>query len=157
SPQSAAFRHCASCLIPPPSPRQAAPLPDPVPKCLFLCPEYYSLDRPKPQGKTGGKMKSGATFGSLFLMALVAPAWAGTIKTDVYGTTKEGATVHVFTMTNNHGMRAQVLDLGGVVCDVEVPGRDGKMANVILCQRNLAGIEASGPMSALTGRYANRL
>ena len=104
-------------------------------------------------------MKSGATLSSLFLATLLAasPAWAGTIKTDVYGTTKDGATVHVFTMTNNHGMRAQVLDLGGVVCDVEAPGRDGKMANVILCQRNLAGIEASGPMSALTGRYANRL
>lgn len=104
-------------------------------------------------------MKSGATFRSLFLAALLgtSPAWAGTVKSDVYGTTKDGATVHIFTMTNNHGMRAQVLDLGGVVCDVEAPGRDGKMANVILCQRNLAGIEATGPMSALTGRYANRL
>jgi aldose 1-epimerase len=104
-------------------------------------------------------MKSGATFSSLFLAALLgaSPAWAGTVKTDVYGTTKDGATVHIFTMTNSHGMRAQVLDLGGVVCDVEAPGKDGKLANVILCQKNLAGIEATGPMSALTGRYANRL
>jgi aldose 1-epimerase len=31
------------------------------------------------------------------------------------------------------------------------------MANVILCQKDLAGIEATGPMSALTGRYANRI
>src|SRR5215470_4757253 len=104
-------------------------------------------------------MKSGATVRSLFLATMLAasPAWAGTVKSDVYGTTKDGATVHVFTMTNNHGMRAQVLDLGGVICDVEAPGRDGKMANVILCQKDLAGIEASGPMSALTGRYANRI
>src|ERR1051326_7121710 len=97
-------------------------------------------------------MTAAATFRTVFLAALLgsaaAPASAGTVKTEVYGTTKDGATVHVFTMTNNHGMRAQVLDLGGVVCDVEAPGRDGKMANVILCQRNLAGIEASGPMSA---------
>jgi len=107
-------------------------------------------------------MTSGATYRSFILAGLLAsaaasPAWSGTVKTDVYGTTKDGATVHVFTMTNNHGMRAQVLDLGGVVCDVEAPGRDGKMANVILCQKDLKGIEASGPMSALTGRYANRL
>src|ERR1044071_5983336 len=104
-------------------------------------------------------MKPGATLGRFFLAALLgtSPAWAGTVKSDVYGTTKDGATVHIFTMTNNHGMRAQVLDLGGVVCDVEAPGRDGKMVNVILCQKNLAGIEATGPMSALTGRYANRL
>src|SRR5882757_9704551 len=111
------------------------------------------------QAKSGGKMKSGATLGSLFLVALLGagPAWAGTVKTETYCTTKDGATVHIFTMTNNHGMRAQVLDYGGIVCAVEVPGRDGKMANVILCQKNLAGIEATGPMSALTGRYANRL
>ena len=104
-------------------------------------------------------MKSGATLGSVFLVALLGavPAWAGTVKTETYGTTKDGATVHIFTMTNNHGMRAQVLDYGGVICAVEAPGRDGRNANVILCQKNLAGIEATGPMSALTGRYANRL
>src|SRR6201999_3230841 len=99
-----------------------------------------------------------AHLGGAFLAALLAgSAQAGTIKTDVYGTMKNGATVHVFTMTNNHGMRAQVLDLGGIICDVEAPGRDGKMANVILCQKDLAGIEATGPMSAFTGRYAHRL
>jgi aldose 1-epimerase len=103
-------------------------------------------------------MKAAAQLGGLFLAALLAgTAQAGTIKNDIFGVMKDGATVHVFTMTNNHGMRAQVLDLGGVICDVEAPGRDGKMANVILCQRDLAGIEASGPMSALTGRYANRI
>jgi aldose 1-epimerase len=110
------------------------------------------------RAKSGGKMKSGATFGSVFLAALLAgPAWAGTVKSETYGTTKDGATVHIFTMTNNHGLRAQVLDYGGIVCAVEAPGRDGKMANVILCQKDLAAIEATGPMSALTGRYANRI
>src|SRR5215831_17700939 len=103
-------------------------------------------------------MKATAHLGGVLLAALLATtAQAGTVKNDIYGVMKDGATVHVFTMTNNHGMRAQVLDLGGVVCDVEAPGRDGKLANVILCQKNLAGIEASGPMSALTGRYANRV
>ena len=89
--------------------------------------------------------------------ALTDGARAGTVDTSVYGTTKDGAAVHAFTMTNNHGMRAQVLDYGGIVCSVEAPGRDGKMANVILCQKDLQGIEATGPMSALTGRYANRV
>src|SRR6201996_6527153 len=107
---------------------------------------------------SGGKMKAGAYLGGVFLAALLAgTAQAGTMKSDIYGTMKDGATVHVFTLTNNHGMRAQVLDLGGIVCDVEAPGRDGKNANVILCQKDLKGIEASGPMSALTGRYANRI
>jgi len=103
-------------------------------------------------------MKAGGYLGGVFLATLLAgAAQAGTVKNDVYGVMKNGATVHVFTMTNSHGMRAQVLDLGGTICDVEAPGRDGKMANVILCQKDLAGIEESGPMSALTGRYANRI
>jgi aldose 1-epimerase len=102
-------------------------------------------------------MRSIAAVTALFLAALIGGAWADTVDTAIYGVTKDGATVHIFTLTNTHGMRAQVLDLGGIICDVEAPGRDGKMANVILCQKDLKGIEASGPMSALTGRYANRL
>jgi len=106
-------------------------------------------------------MGTGAMFRSLILAGLMASAagaaWAGTGKSEIFGIIKDGATVHVFTMTNNRGMRAQVLDYGGVVCAVEAPGRDGKMANVILCQKDLAAIEATGPMSALTGRYANRI
>jgi aldose 1-epimerase len=107
-------------------------------------------------------MRAKTAVTALFLVAfsgiaLMGGAWAGTVDTAIYGVTKDGATAHIFTLTNNHGMRAQVLDYGGVICAVEAPGRDGKMANVILCQKDLAGIEATGPMSALTGRYANRL
>lgn len=101
-------------------------------------------------------MRNFAIF-SLLAVLPASAAWAGTVETTPFGTTREGAAVHAFTLTNNHGMRAQVLDYGGVICDVEAPGRDGKMANVILCQKDLAGIEATGPMSALTGRYANRI
>ncbi len=102
-------------------------------------------------------MRTGAAVAILFLAAAMGAAQAGTVSTAVYGTTRDGATAHIFTMTNNHGMRAQVLDYGGIICAVDAPGRDGKMANVILCQKDLKGIEATGPMSALTGRYANRL
>ncbi len=90
-------------------------------------------------------------------LAGTGPAQAGTVGQKVFGTTRDGQAVHVFTMTNNKGMRAQVLDYGGIICDVEAPGRDGRMANVILCQKDMANILATGPMSALTGRYANRL
>ena len=96
-------------------------------------------------------------FACALVMLAAGSAQAGTVQNTVYGTTKDGATVHAFTMTNSHGMRAQVLDYGGVICDVEAPGRDGKLVNVILCQKDLAAIEATGPMSALTGRYANRI
>jgi aldose 1-epimerase len=91
------------------------------------------------------------------LMVLAGSAQAGTVKNEVFGTTQAGGTAHIFTLTNKHGMRAQVLDFGGIIVSVEAPGRDGKLANVILCQKDLGAIEATGPMSALTGRYANRI
>ena len=131
-----------------------------APMGRFLCVRNTIVSRGKAQSKTGGiggKMRRGTALTALFLVAFAGIAQAGTVATADYGVTKDGAPVHVFTMTNNHGMRAQVLDYGGIVCDVEAPGRDGRKANVILCQKDLKGIEASGPMSALTGRYANRM
>jgi aldose 1-epimerase len=102
----------------------------------------------------GDKMRLGI---ACILMVVAGSAQAGTVKSEVFGTTQAGGTAHIFTLTNKHGMRAQVLDFGGIICSVEAPGRDGKLANVILCQKDLAAIEATGPMSALTGRYANRI
>jgi aldose 1-epimerase len=90
-------------------------------------------------------------------MALMTQAQAGTVDTAPFGTTKDGIPVHIFTLTNSHGLRAQVLDYGGIACSVEAPDRNGSKANVILCQKDLAAIEATGPLSALTGRYANRI
>ncbi len=90
-------------------------------------------------------------------MGLMTQAQAGTVDTAIFGTTKDGIPVHIFTLTNSHGLRAQVLDYGGIVCSVEAPDRSGKLANVILCQKDLAAIEATGPLSALTGRFANRI
>ena len=95
-------------------------------------------------GGNGGKMRAQIVLIAGFLgMAGQLPRPVPS-NTAMFGTTKDGATVHIVTLTNNHGMRAQVLDYGGIVCDVEAPGRDGKMANVILCQKDLAGIEATG-------------
>jgi aldose 1-epimerase len=104
-------------------------------------------------------MSKYTAFSAAFVAVLLSSgaAWAGTVDQAPFGTTKDGTATHVFTLTNNHGMKAQVLDYGGIICDVEAPGRDGKMVNVILCQKDLKNIEASGPMSALTGRYANRI
>lgn len=104
-------------------------------------------------------MNNAKVLGLALAAAGLAPAsaLAGTVETASFGTTKDGKPVQVFTLTNNHGLRAKVLDLGGIICDMEAPGRDGKLMNVVVCQKDLANLEATGPMSALTGRYANRI
>ena len=88
-----------------------------------------------------GNMRNGAIVTAFLAAAL--PAWAGTVDQAPFGTTKDGKPIQIFTLTNAHGLKARVLDLGGIVCDVEAPGRDGKMVNVILCQKDLANLEAT--------------
>jgi aldose 1-epimerase len=83
-------------------------------------------------------------------------ALAGTTDTAIFGTTKDGATVHVFTLTNTHGMRARILDLDGIVTDIEAPDRQGKLVNVVFALPDLKAYEA-GAINNFTGRYANRL
>lgn len=82
---------------------------------------------------------------------------AGTIEEAPFGTTRDGIAVHVFTLTNNHGMRAQILDYGGMIYDLETPDRAGTPANVVFALKDLKEIETFGAMNALTGRYANRI
>jgi aldose 1-epimerase len=87
----------------------------------------------------------------------ICSALALDVSSDAYGTTADGRAVKVFTLTNDHGMRARVLDLGAYITEIDVPGRDGKPANIVLGPGDLAGWEKAGGFNSLIGRYANRL
>ena len=64
-------------------------------------------------------------------------------------------------MTNPHGLKVQIMTYGATITDVEVPDRNGKLANVTLYLDSLADyIEHSVPtpfFGAIAGRYANRI
>jgi len=70
----------------------------------------------------------------------------------LYGTRKDGALVHAFTLGKAPGLEATVLDMGGTITAIRVAGR-----NVVLGLKDLAAYEASGWWNCLIGRYANRL
>ncbi len=59
--------------------------------------------------------------------------------------------------TNANGLAATILDMGGTITAIQVPGRDGQSRNVVLGLVDLAAYEASGWWNCLIGRYANRL
>ncbi|CAL9585569.1 Aldose 1-epimerase [Streptomyces sp. enrichment culture] len=75
-----------------------------------------------------------------------------------FGTLPDGTPVHRWTL-ERAGVRVRVLSYGGIVQSVEVPGRDGRTANVVLGFAELDGyLENPGPyLGALIGRYANRI
>jgi aldose 1-epimerase len=74
-----------------------------------------------------------------------------------YGAKQDGQAVHATTLTNANGLAATILDMGGTITAIQVPGRDGHSRNVVLGLKDLAAYEASGWWNCLIGRYANRL
>lgn len=75
----------------------------------------------------------------------------------LYGAKQDGEAVHATTLTNANGLSATILDMGGTITAIRIPGRDGRSCNVVLGLQDLAAYETSGWWNCLIGRYANRL
>jgi aldose 1-epimerase len=72
--------------------------------------------------------------------------------------THENRDIHRFAFANRSGMTAEILNLGGILASLRVPGRNGVLADVVL------GFDTPGEylkphpfFGALVGRYANRI
>lgn len=75
-----------------------------------------------------------------------------------FGTSKDGQTVHLYKLTNSHGMVAKVTTYGAILTELHAPDRDGKMADVVLGFDDLKSYIDGNPFfGATTGRVANRI
>jgi len=76
-----------------------------------------------------------------------------------FGTTPEGATARIYTLTNKNGLEARITNYGGIVVSLKTPDRNGAMADIVLGFDALAGyISSPSPyLGALIGRYGNRI
>lgn len=82
----------------------------------------------------------------------------GSITEASFGTTGAGESVHLYTLTNAHGLEMRVTDYGGIITSLRVPDREGELADVVLGFDSLEGYLASSPyFGALIGRYGNRI
>lgn len=80
---------------------------------------------------------------------------AATLEHAPYGTTQDGQAVEIYAMTNDHGLRVRFLSYGGVITEIDVPDRAGRLDNVALGLRTLREYETlPGHFGAITGRYA---
>ena len=80
------------------------------------------------------------------------------VKHEIFGKTKDGETVEIFTLTNSHGLKARVMTWGATLVSMEVPDRAGKMADITLGFDSLDGYLGAHPFFGSTaGRYANRI
>lgn len=75
-----------------------------------------------------------------------------------YGMTQDQQPIEEYTLSNARGMTVKLITYGAIVTGVEVPGRDGEVANVTLGFDDLAGYEQRHPyFGATVGRYCNRI
>jgi len=112
------------------------------------------------QGKPrAGKRRACAIAAVLAALVTGGPAdAAATLDRALYGTTQGGQAVEIFTMTNEHGLRVRFLSLGGVITEIDVRDRAGRLDDIVLGLNNLREYETlPGHFGAITGRYANRI
>lgn len=64
----------------------------------------------------------------------------------------------LMTLTNKNGMTARITNFGGAVVGLDVPDKNGNVADVVLGYDTLDGyIKGGSSHGALVGRYANRI
>jgi len=75
-----------------------------------------------------------------------------------FGQTPDGREVDLYTLTNTNGLRAKITNYGAILVSLEVPDRDGNLADITLGFDALDGyIKAHPYFGATVGRYANRI
>jgi len=80
------------------------------------------------------------------------------IRAESFGQTPDGQEVTLYNLTNANGLRAKVIDYGAILVSLEVPDRDGKLADIALGFEDLDSYVRRNPLfGATVGRYANRI
>jgi aldose 1-epimerase len=88
----------------------------------------------------------------------------GTAKMDIqqqsFGRLANSTEVEIFTLTNSSGLRARVMTYGATLVSLEVPDRNGQLADIVLGHDSLEGYldPARNPyFGSIVGRYGNRI
>ena len=79
---------------------------------------------------------------------------------DNFGTTRDGESVERYSLKNKHGLVAKVITLGGIINELHVPDRAGKLADIALGFDTVAEYEEHNGgvyFGCITGRVANRI
>ena len=75
-----------------------------------------------------------------------------------FGTTKDNKEAYIYTFENKNGMKAEISDLGAIIVSVFVPGKDGRLRDVVLGYDSVSEYEGESLFfGAAVGRNANRI
>ena len=80
------------------------------------------------------------------------------ITQQIFGQMPDGRNVELYTLANDHGVEARIMNYGGTLVAMRVPDRNGVHADVVLGFDEFAPYLSQHPyFGSLIGRYANRI
>ena len=80
------------------------------------------------------------------------------IKKELFGKMPCGCEVNKYTLTNKTGASVVIIDYAGALVSINMPDRNGKLADVICGYDTLEEyIKGDQHQGALVGRFANRI
>jgi aldose 1-epimerase len=81
-----------------------------------------------------------------------------TLISEPWGTTPDGQTIDLYTLTDSAGMVVKITNYGGIIVSLTAPDRKGQFADVVLGFDSLEPYLKKHPFfGTITGRYANRI
>lgn len=76
----------------------------------------------------------------------------------IWGTAPDGQEICRYKITNASGASVELCSAGAAIVAVNVPDRDGKLGNVVMCYADAASYIGDGPFAGkIPGRFANRI
>ncbi|MBK8566427.1 MAG: galactose mutarotase [Saprospiraceae bacterium] len=97
------------------------------------------------QEDTGGKSNQPVKMSSL-------------VQKEAWGKLADGSPVDRYTLTNKHGLVAQITNYGGIVVSLMTPDRNGKLGDVVLGYETLDEYVKDNPyFGCIVGRFGNRI
>lgn len=81
-----------------------------------------------------------------------------TMTKELFGKSREGQPIDLYTLANANGMKVRITTYGGILTSVEAPDKNGKVNDVVLGFNDLEEYLKGHPsFGTLPGRYANRI
>lgn len=110
-------------------------------------------------------LQQGSMMKTTFVKALAACMFTTTmgmqaqhIEERPFGALSDEQKVMEYTLSNENGMVVKVINYGGIMTELWVPDRDGKVKDVLLGYDSLEGYQSdTAYFGALIGRYGNRI
>ncbi len=81
------------------------------------------------------------------------------VEKSVFGNLTDGTGIDRYMLVNDHGLKMGIITYGGIVVSLEVPDRNGKLADIALGPGRLEEYarETTPFFGAIIGRYTNRI